>query len=108
MSRKAKPLSIRFSFAHAPTLASVAPQSLLAPRRTRITAIFLAAAVSLLGATAAFAHAQLQSASPPVGGSVEPPNAIQLNFSEAVEAKFCQLTLKNAAGATQTTAAPTT
>jgi copper resistance protein C len=66
----------------------------------------LAAALTLAGASAALAHAQLQKASPPVGGAVEAPQEIRLTFSESLEAKLSKLTLKNAAGAVQPTASP--
>jgi copper resistance protein C len=38
-----------------------------------------------LTSTAAFAHAQLQKAVPPVGGAVSSPSEIRLEFSEGVE-----------------------
>ncbi len=46
-----------------------------------------------LAASAAFAHAQLESALPPVGGTVSAPSEIRLTFSEGVEPKFCSVTL---------------
>ena len=60
--------------------------------------VILGAAIPLLGAGAALAHAQLQSASPPVGGTVDAPSQIALTFSEGVEPKFCGVTLKGAGG----------
>jgi hypothetical protein len=53
-------------------------------------------------ASAAFAHAQLEKASPPVGGVVSPPTEIRLSFSEGVEPKFSGLTLKSDTGAAVT------
>ena len=53
-----------------------------------------------LAATSAFAHAQLEKATPPVGGAVAPPSEIRLEFSEAVEPKFTGVTLTSASGAT--------
>ncbi len=50
-------------------------------------------------ATSAFAHAQLQKATPPVGGTVSSPSEIRLEFSEGVEPKFSGLTLTGAGGA---------
>jgi copper resistance protein C len=50
-------------------------------------------------ATSAFAHAQLESSTPPVGGMVGSPNQIRLEFSEGVEPKFSGLTLTGAGGA---------
>ena len=53
-----------------------------------------AAALGLaLLASAAFAHAQLQSAVPPVGGTVASASALRLRFSEGLEPKFSGLTL---------------
>jgi methionine-rich copper-binding protein CopC len=49
--------------------------------------------------SAAFAHAQLKKASPPVGGTVSSPSEIRLEFSEGVEPKFSGLTLTGAGGA---------
>jgi methionine-rich copper-binding protein CopC len=59
----------------------------------------LAAALALLGASAAFAHAQLESASPPVGGTVAPPSEIRLTFSEGVEPRFSGLAVSGPGGA---------
>ena len=47
----------------------------------------------------AFAHAQLQKATPPVGGTVSSPSEIRLEFSEGVEPKFTKVTLAGAGGA---------
>jgi copper resistance protein C len=62
-----------------------------------------AAALSLLSglaATAAAAHAQLQQAAPPVGGTVNAaPSEISLSFSEAVEPRFSTVTLATEDGA---------
>jgi methionine-rich copper-binding protein CopC len=66
----------------------------------------LAAVFALLPASAAFAHAQLQTASPSAGATVEAPPEIRLNFSEAVEPRFCSVTLKSADGAAQPTGKP--
>jgi copper resistance protein C len=62
-----------------------------------LTAVSLA---FVLVSTAAFAHAQLQKATPPVGGTVASPSEIRLEFSEAVEPKFSGVTLTSAVGAT--------
>ena len=51
-------------------------------------------------ATQAFAHAQLEKATPPVGGTVAAPKEIRLEFSEGVEPKFTGVTLTSASGAT--------
>ena len=52
-----------------------------------------------LVAAQAFAHAQLEKATPAVGSTVSPPSAIRLEFSEGVEPKFTGLTLTGAGGA---------
>ena len=54
----------------------------------------------VLVSTAALAHAQLQRATPPVGGTVASPSEIRLEFSEGVEPKFSGVTLTAAGGAT--------
>jgi methionine-rich copper-binding protein CopC len=59
-----------------------------------------AAAMVLAGSAAADAHALLQKAFPPVGGTVAtPPAELWLRFSEAVEPAFCTVTVRDAAGA---------
>jgi methionine-rich copper-binding protein CopC len=58
-----------------------------------------AAALFLAGPASAFAHAQLQSASPPVGGTVSPPAELRLSFSEAVEPKFSGIAVSGPGGA---------
>ena len=65
--------------------------------RTNLTAAALSLAL-VLAANAAFAHAQLEKSTPPVGGVVAPPSAIRLEFSEGVEPKFSGLTLTGPAG----------
>ena len=60
---------------------------------------FALAACLALSAAPAFAHALLQSASPPVGGTVSPPSAITLHFSEAIEPKFSDVALSGPKGA---------
>ena len=61
----------------------------------------LKAATSLafgLIATSAFAHAQLEKATPPVGGTVATPSEIRLTFSEGVEPRFCKVSLTGPGG----------
>ena len=60
-----------------------------------------------LGATQAFAHAQLEKATPAVGGTVSPPSEIRLEFSEGVELKFTKVTLTGPGGAAALGAART-
>jgi len=65
---------------------------------------FVLAAAVLLGglvlAPAAFAHAHLQAAQPPVGGTVSAaPTEVVLIFSEAVEPSLCTVEVKDASGA---------
>ncbi len=55
-----------------------------------------------LATTAAFAHAQLDHASPPVGGMVSSsPSELRLTFTEGLEPKFSGLTLSAAGGAAE-------
>ena len=51
-----------------------------------------------LAATQAFAHAQLEKATPAVGGTVASAHQIQLEFSEGVEPRFSGVTLTSAGG----------
>jgi copper resistance protein C len=60
-----------------------------------------------LTATQAFAHAQLEKATPPVGSTVSPPSEIRLEFSEGVELKFTKVTLTGPGGAAALGAATT-
>ena len=53
----------------------------------------------LLAPFAAFAHAQLEEATPAVGGTVAPPREIRLKFSEGVEAHFCAVAVTAEGGA---------
>ena len=48
---------------------------------------------SLLGASAAFAHAHLESATPAKDSSVTAPKELRLTFSEGVEATFTKVSL---------------
>src|SRR5271155_2166741 len=48
--------------------------------------------------TQAFAHAQLEKATPPVGGTVASASEIRLEFSEGVEPKFTKVTLSGPGG----------
>jgi methionine-rich copper-binding protein CopC len=53
----------------------------------------------VFASTTAFAHAQLEKAIPPVGGTVASPREIQLDFSEGVEPRFSGVTLTSSGGA---------
>jgi methionine-rich copper-binding protein CopC len=66
--------------------------------------VFLAFA---LIATRAFAHAQLEKATPPVGSTVASASEIRLTFSEGVEPKFTKVTLTGPGGAVPLGAAKT-
>jgi copper resistance protein C len=57
-------------------------------------------------ATAALAHAQLEKATPPVGGTVAPPSEIRLEFSEGVEPRFSGISLAGPAGASASIGKP--
>jgi methionine-rich copper-binding protein CopC len=52
-----------------------------------------------LGGSGAFAHALLESASPPVGGTVAAPSEITIHFSEGIEPKFSGVALSGPHGA---------
>jgi methionine-rich copper-binding protein CopC len=58
-------------------------------------------------ATAAFAHAQLEKATPAVGGTVASANEIRLEFSEGVEPKFTKVSVTGPGGAVSLGAAKT-
>ena len=60
-----------------------------------------------LVATQAFAHAQLEKATPAVGGTVAGPSEIRLEFSEGVEPKFSKISVTGPAGAVPLGAAKT-
>ena len=63
--------------------------------RTLMTALALVATASL-----AHAHAQLDRASPPVGGTVaSAPRTVSLTFTENVEAAFSSIRVEDASGA---------
>ena len=66
--------------------------------RTNILKIATSLAFAL-AATSAFAHAQLEKATPPVGGTVPSASEIRLEFSEGVELKFTKVTLTGPVGA---------
>ena len=60
----------------------------------RIVSLRIPASLALaLTASAAFAHAQLEKAAPPVGGTVASASEIRLEFSEGVEPKFTKVSL---------------
>ena len=49
-------------------------------------------------AAPAFAHAQLEKATPAVGGTVADPSEIRLEFSEGVEPKFSKISVTGPGG----------
>jgi copper resistance protein C len=74
---------------------------------TRISSI--AASLALVcAATTAFAHAQLEKAKPPVGGTVASASEIRLEFSEGVEPKFSKVALTGPGGAAVSLGSATT
>ena len=74
---------------------------------TRISAIAIAASLAFVcGATTAFAHAQLEKASPPVGGTVSPPSELRLTFGEAVKPGASKVTLTASHGGAVSLGAP--
>jgi methionine-rich copper-binding protein CopC len=58
--------------------------------------VFLAFALT---AAQAFAHAQLEKTTPPVGGTASSPSLIRLQFSEGVEPRFSGVTVTGPGGA---------
>lgn len=67
---------------------------------TSIVPLRFAASIAFaFAATQAFAHAELESSSPPVGGSVSSPSEIRLTFSEGVEPKFTKVSVSDPSGA---------
>ena len=57
--------------------------------------------------TVAFAHAQLEKATPAVGSAVAGPSEIRLEFSEGVEPKFSKISVTGPGGAVPLGAAKT-
>ena len=53
----------------------------------------IALLTSLLGASAAFAHAHLESAKPAANSNVAAPKDLRLTFTEGVEATFTKVSL---------------
>ena len=75
---------------------------------TRISMTAIAASLALMcGATTAFAHAQLQKATPAVGATVASASEIRLEFSEGVEPKFSKISVTGPGGAVPLGAAKT-
>ncbi len=66
--------------------------------RTSIFKIASSLAFALI-ATQAFAHAQLEKATPAVGGTVASASQIRLEFSEGVEPKFTKVSVTGPGGA---------
>ena len=74
--------------------------------RTNILKIATSLAFALTAAQA-FAHAQLEKATPAVGGTVASASEIRLEFSEGVEPKFTKVSLTGPGGAVPLGAAKT-
>ena len=74
--------------------------------RTFYPTIPASLALALVG-TQAFAHAQLEKATPPVGGTVASASEIRLEFSEGVEPRFSKVSLTGPGGAVPLGAAKT-
>jgi methionine-rich copper-binding protein CopC len=65
-----------------------------------IARTFLAAMLALSSSAIAHAHAMLDRAIPPVGGTVgSPPRAVSLTFTEKLEPAFSTIRVENASGA---------
>jgi methionine-rich copper-binding protein CopC len=74
---------------------------------TRILIRFAAALAFACASTAAFAHAQLEKATPAVGGTVASPSEVRLEFTEGVEPKFSKISVTGPGGAVPLGAAKT-
>ena len=74
---------------------------------TRISISFAAALALTCASTAAFAHAQLEKATPAVGATVASASEIRLEFSEGVEPKFSKISVTGPGGAVPLGAAKT-
>ncbi len=74
--------------------------------RTNILKFVASLAFALIAAQA-FAHAQLEKATPAVGGTVAGPREIRLEFSEGVEPKFSKISVTGPGGAVAMGAAKT-
>ena len=74
--------------------------------RTFSPRIAVSLAFALVGARA-FAHAQLEKATPAVGGTVASASEIRLEFSEGVEPRFSKVSLTGPGGAVPLGAAKT-
>jgi copper resistance protein C len=68
---------------------------------------FAAALAFACASSAALAHAQLEKATPAVGGTVASPSEIRLEFSEGVEPKFSKISVTGPGGAVPLGAAKT-
>lgn len=61
--------------------------------------LVLTAAGLIVASGTVFAHAHLESATPPVGGTVSvAPGEVSIEFSEAVEPRFSTIHVQDAAG----------
>jgi copper resistance protein C len=66
---------------------------------TRVSITAIAASLGFAcAATDAFAHAQLEKATPAVGGTVSSPSEIRLTFGEAIKPSLTKVTLSAAHG----------
>ncbi len=67
---------------------------------TRVSTITIAASLAIvLGCAQAYAHAQLEKATPPVGGTVASASEIRHEFSEGIEPRFTGVTRTSSGGA---------
>jgi methionine-rich copper-binding protein CopC len=73
----------------------------------KLTIKAIASLTFAIAATAALAHAQLQKATPAVGGTVNAsPTEIRLKFSEGVEPRFSGIALATQDGVAETIGKP--
>jgi len=74
---------------------------------TRLSTISIAVSLAIaVGCAQAYAHAQLEKATPSVGGTVASASEIRLEFSEGVEPRFTGVTLTAPGGANVPLGAP--
>jgi methionine-rich copper-binding protein CopC len=106
-----RPVTVERAF---PFRDDIFPNALGKPQSRKVTLMnfFKTPLIAAIGlsmiSTAVFAHAMLQKAEPPVGGTVTAsPSEIRMQFSEGVEPKFSGITLATSDGAALPTGQPT-
>ena len=81
-------------------MSSLSKRSVAGALMNRVSVLKIVATLAFAcAATFAFAHAQLEKATPAVGGTVASASEIRLEFSEGVEPRFSGVSLTAAGGA---------